>query len=281
VTLLVRYGSEERPLVGVLNDGLIHATEEPTTSGLLTAGVSHIEKVVHEAVERPPVSRASDVQLLAPVDGRTEVWGAGVTYLRSRDARIEESARVDVYGLVYDAERPELFFKAPAWRVVGHDATIGIRTDCDDSVAEAELALVIDASGEIAGFTVCNDVTARTIEAENPLYLPQAKSYRRSCALGPGIRLSADFDATNTSISLRVLRDGKQVIVGATRTGLMRRSFSELVSWLTRGIEFPAGVVLATGTGIVPVLGDTLRAGDVVEIEAQGIGTLRNVVQSV
>jgi 2-dehydro-3-deoxy-D-arabinonate dehydratase len=281
VTLLVRYVSEQEPRVGVLADGGIHVLEEETIAGLLAAGTARIEEVVGEALRRPADLAASEVRLLPPVDGQTEVWGAGVTYLRSRDARIEESARDDVYGLVYDAERPELFLKAPAWRVVGPDATIGIRSDCGDSVAEAELALVIDAAGDIAGFTVCNDVTARSVEAENPLYLPQAKSYSGSCSLGPGIRLSADLDASDSAISLRVLRNGKCVIEGATRTGLMRRSFAELVSWLTRAIEFPAGVVLATGTGIVPALGDTLRAGDYVEIEIDGIGTLRNVVEAV
>ncbi len=281
MTLLVRYEGEREPHVGVLTGGHIHAIEDPTIAALLTAGARHVEEVVREAVTRPAICAASDVQLLAPIDGRTEVWGAGVTYLRSRDARIEESSLVDVYGRVYDAERPELFLKGPAWRVVGPDEAIGIRSDCDDSVAEAELALVIDAAGEIAGFTVCNDVTARAIEAANPLYLPQAKSYRGSCSLGPGIRLAADIHAADTTIALRVLRDGEPVILGATRTGLMRRSFSELISWLTRAIEFPAGVVLATGTGIVPLLGDTLRDGDVVEIEAHGIGTLRNVVQSI
>lgn len=281
MTLLVRYAGEGDPQVGVLTGGHIHAVEEPTIAAMLTAGASRVEEIVRDAVTRPAICAASDVQLLAPIDGRTEVWGAGVTYLRSRDARIEESSRVDVYGLVYEAERPELFLKGPAWRVVGPGEAVGIRSDCDDSVAEAELALVIDAAGEIVGFTVCNDVTARSIEAANPLYLPQAKTYRGSCSLGPGIRLAADVDAADATIELRVTRDGRRVIEGATRTSLMRRSFSELVSWLTRAVEFPAGVVLATGTGIVPPLGDTLREGDVVEIEGHGIGTLRNVVQSV
>jgi len=281
MTLLVRFAAEPAPRIGVLTDRGVHTADAASIAELLAAGAARLEEVVREAAHRPPVYAAADIRLLAPIDGLTEVWGSGVTYLRSRNARIEESARVDVYGLVYDAERPELFLKAPAWRVVGPEGPIGIRRDCDDTVAEPELALVIDATGEVAGYTVCNDVTARSIEAANPLYLPQAKSYRGSCALGPGIRLAADIDVTDTAISLRVLREGRAVIEGSPRTSAMRRSLSELVSWLTRAIDFPAGAVLATGTGIVPPLGDSLCDGDVVEIEIAGVGLLRNPVESV
>lgn len=215
--------------------------------------------------------------LLIPVEP-PEVWCAGVTYERSRDARIEES-RVDVYSLVYAAERPELFLKdAACRRTVGPGRPIGVRADSTWDVPEPEIALVLGEGGEIEGFTIGNDVSSRAIEGENPLYLPQAKLFAGACAIGPAV-LAADGPRPEFEIRLRIFGpDGEELFAGETSTARMQRSFEDLVSWLRRDNPVPAGSVLLTGTGLVPPDDFTLEPGQRVEIHVPGIGTLVNPV---
>jgi 2-dehydro-3-deoxy-D-arabinonate dehydratase len=216
-------------------------------------------------------------ELLLPVEP-PEVWCAGVTYERSRDARIEESAVQDVYSLVYDAERPELFLKdAACRRTVGPGAPIGIRSDSAWNVPEPEIGLVLADAGEIAGVTIGNDVSSRDIEGANPLYLPQAKVYAAACALGPAVLTPAPEDPLE--IRMRILGEaGEELFAGETSTSRMRRPFEELVAFLVRDNPVPAGSVLLTGTGLVPPDDFTLEPGNVVEISVPGIGTLSNPV---
>jgi len=192
---------------------------------------------------------------------------------------MEESEAKDVYSLVYDAERPELFFKSVAWKVVGDGDPIGIRADSELNVPEPELALVLNSGGELVGLTVCNDVSSRSIEGENPLYLPQAKVYTDSCALGPGIRPVWEVDdAGDLGIACVITRDGAPAWSAQTRTSQLHRSFGVLVEHLFRASVFPQGAVLSTGTGIVPELDFTLSPGDRVTIEIEHVGTLTNTV---
>jgi 2-dehydro-3-deoxy-D-arabinonate dehydratase len=217
---------------------------------------------------------------LAPVDDDTEVWAAGVTYEVSRAARMEESGDADVYARVYDAERPELFFKSVGWRVRGPGEPIGVREDSGWDVPEPELALVCNANGEIVGYTIVNDVSSRSIEGENPLYLPQAKMYRGSCAAGPWIVPVAEIpDPYALGIEVTISRGGAPRWSGATSTARLHRRFAELAAWLYRGDEFPRGAVLATGTSAVPGPEITLEADDEVTIGIEGVGTLRNPVR--
>jgi 2-dehydro-3-deoxy-D-arabinonate dehydratase len=218
----------------------------------------------------------TDVELLAPVESQ-EIWAAGVTYLRSRDARIEESVEPSPYDRVYEAERPELFFKSPGRRAVGTGDQIGVRADSDWNVPEPELALVLNASMDIVGHTIGNDVSSRTIEGDNTLYLPQAKTYDRSCAIGPAI-VPASAIIPPLGISMEIVRDGKTVYDERTSTEAMARSFKDLTSHLGRALSFPVGVVLLTGTGIVPDPPFTLLPGDEVRISIDGLGTLSNPV---
>ena len=215
--------------------------------------------------------------LLAPLDASSEVWAAGVTYLRSREAREAESTVRDVYAKVYDAERPELFFKSPGWRVAGHGMPIRIRRDSRWNVPEPELTLAINAHGEIVGYCVGNDVSSRDIEGENPLYLPQAKIYDGSCAIGPGIALCGVDALRNLSIDLTVLRAGRAIFTGATRTSRIKRPLQELVDYLRKELGFPHGAFLMTGTGIVPPDDFSLAWGDLVRISIGDL-TLENEV---
>jgi 2-dehydro-3-deoxy-D-arabinonate dehydratase len=232
-----------------------------------------------EADADGPVPVAST--LLAPVQGQ-EVWAAGVTYATSRSARNEESGGHDFYDLVYDADRPELFFKAAPGRVRGPGARIGVRADSGWDVPEPELALVINAAGEIVAYTIGNDVSSRSIEGENPLYLPQAKTYRGSCALGPCLVPVAEApDPAEMEIRLTIGRDGEPVFEGSTQVALLKRGLTELVEWLFRAQDFPVGVVLLTGTSIIPAKEFTLRAGDEVRIAISGLGELVNTVEVV
>ncbi|WP_419995190.1 fumarylacetoacetate hydrolase family protein [Streptomyces boninensis] len=221
-----------------------------------------------------------EVEPAAPVDPDTEVWAAGVTYTVSREARMEESEQsADVYAQVYDAERPELFFKATGWRVSGPGEAVGVRADSTWDVPEPELAIVCAASGEIVGATVCNDVSSRSIEGENPLYLPQAKVYRGSCAVGPWIRLNEGVgDLRALAIEAAIEREGAPLWKGDTTTARLHRTPEELADWLFRGDDFPRGVVLSTGTSAVPGPELTLEAGDRVTIDIEGIGRLANPV---
>jgi 2-dehydro-3-deoxy-D-arabinonate dehydratase len=221
----------------------------------------------------------SEVELLAPVEEQ-EVWAAGVTYLRSKTARMEESDfSANAYDKVYAAERPEIFFKALAAKIVATGGAVGIRRDAKWNVPEPELALVINSKGKIVGHTIGNDMSSRDIEGENLLYLPQAKIYSRSCALGPYIHLGAsEAEAREWKIKIEIKRDGQIVFAGETSAGKIKRSFEELAGYLFRSQIFPAGAVLLTGTGVVPPDTFTLHEKDAIEIEISGIGLLKNSV---
>lgn len=204
--------------------------------------------------------------LLTPVEASQEVWGSGVTYLRSRDARKAESTVADVYQKVYDAERPEIFFKQLGWRTVGHGQPVRIRADSRWNVPEPELTLVINAHGEIVGYAVGNDMSSRDIEGANPLYLPQAKTYNGSCAVGPAIQLASADQLTNLPIKLAIERGGVGIFGGETTTNKMKRTFPDLAAYLCRELAFPHGVFLMTGTGIVPGDDFTLQTGDLIGV---------------
>jgi 2-dehydro-3-deoxy-D-arabinonate dehydratase len=215
--------------------------------------------------------------LLPPVESQ-EIWGAGVTYERSRDGRIEESTEAGVYDRIYVARRPEVFFKATAQRVVGDGHPVGIRADSPWNAPEPELGLVLNTAGEIFGYVVGDDVSSRSIEGENPLYLPQAKVYDRSCALGPGIVPAWAAPALPFDIACHVQRGDEVAFQGSTSTASITRRFEDLAAWLMAALTFPVGAVLLTGTGIVPDESFSLRAGDIVTIDIPGIGTLTNPV---
>jgi 2-dehydro-3-deoxy-D-arabinonate dehydratase len=232
-------------------------------------------RLLEELVEGP----AAEGPLLAPVDAAQEVWAAGVTYLRSREARRAESQAGDVYEGVYDARRPELFPKSSGWRVVGHGAPVRIRSDSHWNVPEPELVIVINCHQEIVGFCAGNDVSSREIEGENPLYLPQAKVYDGSCALGPGIQVATTAEVQDLRVAIAIRRTGETVFQGETRVSRMKRSLEELVVYLFRELEFPHGVLLMTGTGVVPPDAFTLLPGDTVQIRAGSI-MLENIVQA-
>ena len=215
--------------------------------------------------------------LLPPVDTQ-EVWGTGVTYERSRAGRIAESTEGGIYDRVYVARRPEMFIKATAQRVVGDGEPIGVRADSPWNAPEPELGLVLNAAGEIFGYVVGDDVSSRSIEGENPLYLTQAKVYDRSCALGPGIVPVWAAPAPPFDIALRVQRGDAVAFEGSASTASITRRFEDLAAWLMAATTFSVGVILLTGTGIVPDESFSLRAGDVVTIDIPGIGTLTNPV---
>ena len=216
---------------------------------------------------------------VAPISPEIELWGAGVTYLRSRDARKEESEIPDIYQRVYEADRPELFFKSNAFRTVTSDQAIGIRFDSPASVPEPEVAIFINRYQEIIGYSICNDVTARSIEGENPLYLSQAKIYVGSTALGPAITPSWLVPpADQMKISAKIVRSGSDIWRAETSLSSLNRSLEELVTYLFRCQNFPYGVILSTGTGIVPPMDVALEAGDSVEIAVNGLGILQNPV---
>ncbi len=205
--------------------------------------------------------------LLAPIEKDQEVWACGVTYLRSREARMAESEdSADVYDKVYRAERPELFFKAVGRRVVGPGGAVRIRRDSSWNVPEPELTLVVNSRMEIVGYTVGNDMSSRDIEGENPLYLPQAKIYNGACSLGPAIRLAPADALREVAIELQIRRDGSEVFRGSTNSSKMKRGLEELASWLGCELDFPQGAFLLTGAGIVPPGEFTLAAGDELRI---------------
>ena len=207
-----------------------------------------------------------------------EVWAAGVTYERSREARLAETTTVGIYDKVYEAERPELFFKATPSRCVGPNAPVGIRTDSRWTVPEPELGVVLDAEGTVLGYTLGNDMSARDIEGENPLYLPQTKIYRACCSLGPTVLLADDPRERQFTLWCRIERRNREVFRGQVSTSRLRRPIAELVTYLRRANNIPAMTVLLTGTGIVPPEEFACEEGDVVEIGADEIGVLRNPV---
>lgn len=238
---------------------------------------SHVRQLIQGS---RPASAPEIEELMAPIGGQ-EVWAAGVTYYRSRNARMEESKSAgggDFYDRVYHAERPELFFKGTAHRVVGHGGKVAIRQDAKWSVPEPELTLFISPGGKITGYTIGNDMSSRDIEGENPLYLPQAKVYDRSCALGPCILVAEEPLPASTEIKIEIRRDGASAFSGATTLKELKRKPEELVEYLYRASSFPRGCFLLTGTGIVPPDSFTLRNGDEISITIPPIGTLTNVV---
>ncbi len=272
--------SDPAPQAGLIDgDTVVPLASGP---GALSA-ILHAEDVLHKVQQGVEAARqrfdVASIRMEAPIDAQ-EVWGAGVTYERSKLARQEESEQGGTfYDQVYRAPRPELFFKATPSRVVGPDQPIRVRNDSHWCVPEPELALVISPALKLVGYTIGNDVSARDIEGENPLYLPQAKLYAGCCALGPAITLSAFMPGVaDIEIRLEIQRGGISAFRGMTSVARMVRSFEELIGWLGRDNLFPEGAVLLTGTGIVPDDDFSLQEGDVVRIEINGIGTLANAV---
>jgi 2-dehydro-3-deoxy-D-arabinonate dehydratase len=251
---------------------------EHTVDSLLRSG----KEALAEAAAGPGVAQAPpDARVLAPVGGQ-EVWAAGVTYERSRDARVEESETPDHYERVYDADRPELFVKASPGRVRATGEPIGIRADSSWDVPEPELGVVVDSHGEVAGYLLGNDVSSRSIEGDNPLYLPQAKVYDGSCALGPCLVPASEApDLADMRIAMAVTRSGAAVFRADVDVRRMHRTVDELVDWLFLAQSFPVGVVLLTGTAIVPDPDFTLQPGDFVTISLDGLGSLTNTVELV
>jgi 2-dehydro-3-deoxy-D-arabinonate dehydratase len=257
------------PVEVSLDDLLIGADESPGSSLAAALDAATDDEV-------PAGSR-----VLAPVDGQ-EVWASGVTFERSREARNEEAGPVDIYDRVYEAHRPELFCKATPGRVRGPGEPVGIRCDSGWDVPEPELGLVADAAGRLVAVTVGNDMSSRSIEGENPLYLPQAKVYTGSCALGPALVPLADAEPlSDLVVELEISREGDRLFADRVPISSMRRRPEELLEWLFSALDFPVGVVLLTGTSIVPPQELTLRAGDVVDITVSGVGTLTNPVEQI
>ena len=258
--------------------GQFYAIDTTSWDDLITredlSGFLAVSIKAKKPVDAPP-------QDLLPPIGSQEVWAAGVTYYRSRDARMEESKSAgggDFYDRVYHAARPELFFKATAHRVVGPGAKVAIRDDAKWSVPEPELALFVTPRGKIAGYTIGNDMSSRDIEGENPLYLPQAKVYDRSCALGPCLLIADEPLLSTTEIKIEIRRAGSPAFSGSTTLAEMKRKPEELVEYLYRSSSFPSGCFLLTGTGVVPPDSFTLQTGDEIQISIPPIGTLMNSV---
>jgi 2-dehydro-3-deoxy-D-arabinonate dehydratase len=283
---LIRYRvGAGAPQVGVLDGDQVRALPGVATMAEVLARPATWIRGACETVLADDLAGASgsslrEISVLAPVDGETEVWAAGVTYERSMHARVEESLdSADVYDRVYTASRPELFFKSAAWRVAGPGDRVNARADSQVDVPEPELAAVLNADGDVVGYTICNDMSSRSIEGENPLYLPQAKIYLGGCAAGPGIRPAWELtDPYGLTIEMTISRGGEPAWTGQASTAGLRRTVPELAAFLFLEDEFPAGVLLSTGTSLVPDLPFTLRAGDEIRISISEIGELVNHV---
>ena len=292
--LLVRYHQPGvGPRLGIQRGDTIHDVSHAyaaladffrASCGDVSGAIAALSSAADASTSRFPASDldnppATDVRHWLPPVDEQEVWAAGVTYIRSREARQEESADGgDVYARVYDADRPEIFFKASAKNTVGPFAAAGIRADSRWNVPEPELGLVINPSMEMLGFTIGNDMSSRDIEGANPLYLPQAKVYTASCAIGPGILLAPSDEWLDTTIRLVISRAGADIFSGSISTDQIKRKIPELVDYLGRSNTYPGGVILLTGAGIVPAADFTLLPADVVTITIDGIGTLQNHV---
>lgn len=287
--------SHAEPHLGLVSDGQVYdltalgAAEHASVEAWLRFAAGDVGRAV-EALRGAPdgaqpvcstevlLAQDQEPKVLAPLDVQ-EVWACGVTYEMSRAARMRESGDPTIYGRVYDAPRPEIFFKATSHRVVGPGEAVGIRADSTWNVPEPEMVLVVTPRLEIAGYTIGNDMSSRDIEGQNPLYLPQAKIYDRCCALGPFIRLAGDdLDPLAQSVECVVYRGGQVAFRGETHTSRIHRPLDQLVGYLGRCNSFPCGVFVMTGTGIVPPDTFTLADGDVIEITFESLGTLRNPV---
>ncbi len=265
------------------------AVDESTIADLSGSGVESItslledtngtQKIRELAEQDLPQVALGAVTLLTPVEGQ-EVWAAGVTYLRSKKARMEESDfSANAYDLVYDAARPEIFFKSLPSKVVGPGEAVGIREDSKWNVPEPELTLVVNSRNELVGYTIGNDMSSRDIEGENLLYLPQAKVYDRSCAVGPWIVVGANEEEVREwTIGVGIDRAGETVFCGETSIKNIKRTFGELVDYLSRSQTFPQGAMLLTGTGVVPEDDFTLSSNDIIRVTISGIGSLENPV---
>jgi 2-dehydro-3-deoxy-D-arabinonate dehydratase len=262
---------------GSIEDGPGELFEASLRLDELLTDAADLAALLRERPSAGPCPRGATI--LAPIESQ-EVWCSGVTYERSRDARIEESTEPSIYDRIYEADRPELFFKAPGWRVAGPGAPVGIRTDSGWDMAEPEIGLALAADGSIVGYVLGNDMSSRAIEGENPLYLPQAKVYEQACALGPAIVPATEAEPP-FAIGMVIERAGDVIFAGRTSTVRLRRRFDDLADWLFRALRFPVGVVLLTGTGVVPEPEVTLHAGDRVRIESDKLGVLENPVVGV
>lgn len=281
---IARFATEgdPNPRLGYVQEDAIHPLTEVdgpiTVETLLQLSAEELVATAEGSLTSGDAIPLAEATLLPPIDTQ-EVWASGVTYSRSRDARMEESTQKDVYDLVYEAQRPELFMKGTASRVSGTGGTVAIRGDSTWDVPEPELVLVLNSRGEIVGYTAGNDVSSRSIEGENPLYLPQAKVYSQCAGLGPWIALTSEVPNPNDlSIQLVIERGGNLYFDGETSTSQIHRTFDDLRSYLFRHNSFPQGVFLMTGTGIIPPAEFTLEDGDVVRITIDKIGTLHNPV---
>ncbi len=290
---LCRYCDPRRGVtIGIVHEGRVHDAGASGLCDSIRSFLAHpdprglAQTIVEKAPAGPTLEELARPQpsaqgrLLAPIDSQ-EIWASGVTYLRSRDARVHESITADIYTRVYEAERPELFMKSTPHRTVGPDEPITIRADSVWNVPEAELAVALSPDLRVVGYTIGNDVSSRSIEGENPLYLPQAKIWVGGCALGPAVTLVEPgvADPSAMEIRLTIRRNGRPVVEESTSTAQMKRTIQGLVSYLGRANSFPDGVFLLTGTGIIPADEFSLREGDEVEIEIPGIGVLRNGVR--
>jgi 2-dehydro-3-deoxy-D-arabinonate dehydratase len=268
---------------GAVDGGPAELLETPTLAGLLAANDGGLADLCDLPVSGPV---SNDAAVLAPLDSQP-VWAAGVTFARSWEARRAETVVADVYDRVYEADRPELFVKALPGAVRGTGQRVGIRADSTWDVPEPELGLVVSPSAEIVGYVLGNDVSSRSIEGENPLYLPQAKTYEGSCAVGPCIvRASRDGNPDGAALSdveltLTIIRGGTEAFTDTVAIGSMYRTPQDLVEWLFRACRFPTGVCLLTGTSIVPTPEFTLEPGDVVRISSEPLGVLENTVERV
>jgi 2-dehydro-3-deoxy-D-arabinonate dehydratase len=274
--MIVRFQTDTGEVhLGLLENGQSWRAIPGTLAELLSLRAAELRATLDAAARGPIVS--GRMTILAPIDGETEVWAAGVTYKRSAEARVEESSTPDIYTRVYEAERPEIFFKATPRRVAGPDASIVVRADSTWDVPEPEVAIVVNVYAEIVGYTIANDVSSRSIEGDNPLYLPQAKVYDGSCALGPGIVPAWEIaDPYALGIRMRIHRSGGVLWSGETSMREFARRLDDLVAALFLEDTFPHGVILSTGTALVPDSPFTLEPGDEVEIEIDTLGRLRN-----
>ena len=250
-----------------------------TLDDLLRMPLAQIRKTLDSASETR-LRADPNVQLLAPAESQ-EVWAAGVTYLRSREARLEETSQKNIYEHVYESDRPELFFKSAGWRVVPHGGELGVRADSTWDVPEPELAVLSNSRAEVVAYACGNDMSSRSIEGENPLFLPQAKVYDRSCAIGPAAVLAWAVDVTRALIRMTIERDGTTIFAGTSNVADMTREPAKLVGVLYSSYTLPVGAWLLTGTSLVPPQPYTATAGDVVRIAIDGLGELTNRVSTV